>query len=391
MNTFVDHSRTEVIFMSQRLVAVFSTFEDLTDPRIERTRRHELFELLVVALCGTIAGSDSWADVERFGNDRLDWLRTFLRLENGIPSHDTFGRVFALLDPAKLAACVGQWLDDVGRQIGKHIAIDGKTLRGSFDRAAGKNPLHLVSAWACEARLTLGQVATDAKSNEITAVPLLLELLNLKGTTVTIDAMGCQKEIAQKIVQGKGDYLLALKDNHPKLVQAVADEFAAALTADVPARDLRRHVTVETNRGRQERREYYVLPAPRALPGFADWAKLATIVMVIRTTLSAGRETTEVSYFLSSLPAKVKALAKLIRQHWSIESQLHWVLDVTFTEDASRIRKLHAPQTTAMLRRLAVSILSVDTAIKDNIRGKRYRACLSTDTLERILLSFVEK
>jgi predicted transposase YbfD/YdcC len=378
--------------MSQRLIAVFSTFEDLTDPRIERTRRHDLFELLVVALCGTIAGADSWADVERFGEKRLDWLRTFLRLENGIPSHDTFGRVFALLDPAKLMACIQQWLDDVGCQIGKHIAIDGKTLRGSFNKAAGKNPLHLVSAWACEARLTLGQVASDAKSNEITAIPLLLELLDLKGATVTIDAMGCQKDIAQKIVHRKGDYLLALKDNHPKLVQAVADEFAAALLeADVPARDMRRHVTVETNRGRQERREYYALPAPRNLPGFADWANLATIVMVIRTTLGGGRETSEVSYFLSSLPAKVKTLAKLIRQHWSIESQLHWVLDVTFTEDASRIRKQHAPQTSAMLRRLAVSILSADTAIKDNIRGKRYRACLSTDTLERILLSFVEK
>jgi predicted transposase YbfD/YdcC len=391
MNAFVEHSLTEGFVMSQRLVAVFSNFEELADPRIERTRRHELFELLVVALCGTIAGSDSWADVERFGNDRLDWLRTFLRLDNGIPSHDTFGRVFALLDPAKLAACIGQWLDDVRHELGKHIAIDGKTLRGSFDKAAGKNPLHLVSAWACEARLTLGQIATDSKSNEITAVPLLLALLNLKGATVTIDAMGCQKDIAQKIVQGKGDYVLALKDNHPKLVQAVADEFAATLVADVPACELRRHVTTETNRGRRERREYFTLPASGTLPGFADWAKLATIVMVIRTTLSGERETSEVSYFLSSLPAKVKQLAKLIRQHWSIESQLHWVLDVTFTEDASRIRKLHAPQTTAMLRRLAVSILSADTAIKDNIRGKRYRACLSTDTLERILLSFVEK
>jgi len=377
--------------MSQRLTAVFSTFEDLVDPRIERTRRHELFDLLVVALCGTIAGADSWADVERFGNERLAWLRTFLRLENGVPSHDTFGRVFSLLDPARLMACIQQWLDDVGREIGKHIAIDGKTLRGSFDKAAGRNPLHLVSAWACEARLTLGQVATDAKSNEITAIPLLLELLDLKGATVTIDAMGCQKEIAHSIVKAEGDYLLALKDNHPKLSQGVADEFTAALDADVAPRDMRRHTTVETNRGRQERREYFALPAPRTLPGFADWASLATIVMVVRITRMDGRETGEVSYFLSSLPAKVKTLAKLIRQHWSIENQLHWVLDVTFTEDASRIRQRHAPQTSAMLRRLAVSILSADTSTKDNLRGKRYRACLSTDTLESILLSFVEK
>lgn len=377
--------------MAERLVAVFTPFETLTDPRVRRRRRHELFDLVVVALCATLAGSDTWADMERFGKARIAWLRTFLRLENGIPSHDTFGRVFARLDPARLLACIQQWLEDLGVEIGKHIAIDGKTLRRSFDTAAGKNPLHLVSAWACEARLTLGQVATDAKSNEITAIPLLLELLDLKGATVTIDALGCQKEIAQKIVEREGDYLLALKDNHPKLCEAVAAEFTAALEADVPPRDLRRQVAVEVNRGRRERRQYFALPAPRHLPGFTDWAKLATLVMVIRTTITKGRETGEVSYFLSSLPTKAKTLAKRIRQHWSIESQLHWVLDVTFTEDASRIRKQHAPQTSAMLRRLAVSILSRDTSQKDSLRGKRYSASLSTDVLERILLSFAEK
>ena len=374
--------------MSQRLVAVFTPFEDLTDPRIERTRVHDLFELVVVALCGTIAGADTWADIERFGNDRLVWLRTFLRLEGGIPSHDTFGRVFAMLDPAELVAGIQQWLDDLGREIGKHIAIDGKTLRGSGDKAAGRNPLHLVSAWASETRLTLGQVAVDSKSNEITAIPLLLELLDLKGATVTIDAMGCQKEIAAKIVAGGGDYVLALKGNQEKLHQAVDAAFTMALEARVRPPGMCRHVTTETNRGRQERREYTVLPAPRSLPGVADWKGLATLVMVLRITRINGREKGEVSYFLSSLPPKVKALAKFIRQHWSIESQLHWVLDVTFSEDASRIRKQHAPQTSAMLRRLAVSILSADTSIKDNIRGKRYRACLNTDTLERILLSF---
>ena len=377
--------------MSQRLVDVFTSFENLTDPRVERTRHHRLFDIVVVALCGTISGGNSWTDIERFGNERLDWLQTFLRLENGIPSHDTFGRVFSQLDPAKLAACIAQWLDDIGRDLGKHIAIDGKTLRGSFDTAAGKNPLHLVSAWACDARLTLGQVATDAKSNEITAIPLLLELLNLKGATVTIDAMGCQKEIATKIVGREGDYLLALKDNHPKLGQAVEAEFSAALGAETPPPGLRRHTTVETNRGRDERRQYFAMPAPRTLPGFTDWANLATIVMVVRVTIINGKETGEVCYFLSSLPPKVKNLAKLIRQHWSIENQLHWVLDVTFTEDASRIRKHQAPQTSAMLRRLVVSILSLDTSIKDNVRGKRYRACLSTDVLEQLIAGFAGK
>jgi predicted transposase YbfD/YdcC len=375
--------------MSRNLFGVFTTFENLTDPRMERTRQHELFDLVVVALCGTIAGSNSWADIERFGNERLPWLRRFLRLENGIPSHDTFGRVFARLDPAQLAGCIAQWLDDVGREIGGHIAIDGKTLCGSFDKAAGQNPLHLVSAWATEARLTLGQIATDAKSNEITAIPLLLELLDLKGATVTIDAMGCQKDIAAKIVERGGDYVLALKDNHPKLCHAVEQEFSAALEADVPPRGMRRQVTVETSRGREERREYFTLPAPASLPGFADWKNLAAIVMVLRITVVNGQERGEVSYFLSSLPAKIRILAKRIRQHWSIENQLHWVLDVDFTEDDSRIRKQHAPQTAAMLRRLAVSILSLDTSIKDNVKGKRYRASLSTEVLERIFLSFV--
>jgi predicted transposase YbfD/YdcC len=374
--------------MSQRLVAVFSPFETLTDPRVERTRAHDLFDVVVVGLCATIAGADSWLDVERFGNDRLPWLRTFLKLENGVPSHDTFGRVFARLDPAGLVNCIQLWLEQIGREIGQHIAIDGKTLRGSSDKAAGRNPLHLVSAWASEARLTLGQVAVDSKSNEITAIPLLLELLDLKGATVTIDAMGCQKEIAAEIVKREGDYVLALKDNHPKLHEAVAQEFVDALDADAPPAGMRKHTTVEINRGRQERREYFAMPAPKSLPGFGDWVGLATLVMVVRMTEVGGVEKGEVSYFLTSLPAKVKNLAKLIRAHWSIESQLHWVLDVTFSEDASRIRKEHAPQTSAMLRRLAVSILSSDTSIKDSIRGKRYRACLSTDVLEQFLLGF---
>lgn len=375
--------------MSDRLVAVFTTFETLTDPRMRRSRRHELFDLVVVALCGTIAGSDTWADIERFGKERLDWLRTFLTLRNGIASHDTFGRVFAMLDPAKLVECLRQWLDEVGREIGPHVAIDGKTLCGSFDKAAQKNPLHLVSAWASEARLTLGQVATDAKSNEITAIPLLLELLDLKGTTVTIDAMGCQKEIAEKIVDGGGDYVLALKDNHPTLREAVSAQFTKALDANTPPPEMKRHVTVQKSRGRNERREYYALPASEELPGFQQWKHLQTIIMVVRMTDVNGVQTGEVSYFLSSCPTMIKSLARFIRQHWTIES-MHWVLDVTFTEDASRIRKQNAPQTSAMLRRLAVSIISSDTSIRDNIRGKRYRASLNTDVLESLLLSFVK-
>ena len=280
----------------------------------------------------------------------------------------------------------------MGREIGKHIAIDGKTLRGSFDTAAGRSPLHLVSAWASEARLTLGQVAVDAKSNEITAIPLLLELLDLKGATVTIDAMGCQKEIAQQIVDRGGDYVLALKGQSSQAARGggrgVYRGAGSRRSAAGPA--------AARDGGNQSRPS----PASRILraAGTADAARLCGLGQAGHDRDGAAhharrrwRETGEVSYFLSSLPPKVKRMAQLIRQHWSIESQLHWVLDVTFTEDASRIRKRHAPQTSAMLRRLAVSILSSDTSLKDSLRGKRYRACLSTDTLERILLSFVEK
>ena len=236
--------------------------------------RHELFDLVVVALCGTIAGADSWTDIERFGRERLGWLRTFLRLAGGIPSHDTFGRVFAMLDPAGLVACIRQWLAEVGRQRGQHIAIDGKTLRGSFDTAASRSPLHLVSTWASDSRLTLGQVAVDTKSNEITAIPLLLELLELKEATVTLDAMGCLKEIAQQIVDRGGQYVLALKDNQPKLQEAVAAEFNQVLAAEARPRGLRRQVTVETSHGRRQRRDGYVLPALQTQSGAADWVKI---------------------------------------------------------------------------------------------------------------------
>lgn len=375
--------------MSQGLRVIFTAFENLSDPRMARTRAHNLFEMVVVALCGTIAGANSWTDLERFGKQRLAWLRTFLRLENGIPSHDTFGRVFARLDPAELVACIHRWLEDIGRQIGEHIAIDGKTLRGSFHKATEQNPLHVVSAWATNFRLTLGQIAVDSKSNEITAIPLLLELLDLKGAIVTIDAMGCQKEIAAKIIERGGNYVLALKGNHEKLHEAVASEFLAATEADFHVEGARRHTTVKTSHGRQERREYTILPVPATLPGAADWKEFKSIGMVFRTQKVNGQEKNELAYFLSSLPPKVRTFARSVRQHWSVENQLHWVLDVTFTEDASRIRTQNAPQTAAILRRLAVSIISSDTSAKDSIRGKRYSASLSTDVLERILHSFV--
>jgi predicted transposase YbfD/YdcC len=364
-------------------------FEKLTDPRLARTKRHALLDILILAVCATLGNANGWADIERFGNAKLDFFRTFLDLPNGIPSHDTFGRVFARLDPAALMACLQQWLNALGAAVaGDVVAIDGKTLRGSFDAAAGKNPLHLVSAWACEARLTLGQVAVDAKSNEITAIPLLLELLDLKGCIVTIDAMGCQTDIAAAIRGREADYVLAVKDNQPGLHQAVHEAFLAHAEDDFSDPSLKRLKTVERGHGRDETREYYIAEAPTALVRDGRWRDVRSIGMVQRTRVVNGAETDELVYYVSSLPPKVKQFAKAVRAHWGIENRLHWSLDVTFAEDRSRARKDHSPLNLGILRRLALSILHQDTSVKDNLRGKRLRAGWDDAVLLKILTGF---
>jgi predicted transposase YbfD/YdcC len=367
-------------------------FENLTDPRMERTKRHSLLEIIILAVCGTLGNANGWADIERYGKTKLSFFRTFLELPHGIPSHDTFGRVFALLDPVALMASIQQWLDALGTAVaGEVVAIDGKTLRGSFDTAGGKNPLHLVSAWACEARLTLGQVAVDAKSNEITAIPLLVELLDIKDCTVTIDAMGCQKDIASAIRAREADYVLAVKNNQPTLYQAIQEAFVAHAENDYLDPLLKRLKTVERGHGRKETREYFIASAPAELVREGEWQDLCSIGMVCRTRLIDGEETNEIVYYISSLPAKVKQFAKAVRSHWGIENRLHWSLDVIFAEDQSRVRKDHSPLNLSMLRRLALSILRKDTSVKDNLRGKRLRAGWEDEVLLKILTGFSAK
>lgn len=362
-------------------------FVDLTDPRVERARRHDLLDILVLAVCATLGNADGWADVERFARAKLDFFKTFLDLPHGVPSHDTFGRVFARLDPAALLGCLRRWLDALGAAVaGEVVAIDGKTLKGSFDAAAGQSPLHLVSAWACEARLTLGQVAVDQKSNEITAIPLLLELLDLKGCVVTLDAMGCQTEIAAAI-RGRGaDYVLAVKDNQPGLHEVIHEAFVAHAEQGFADASVKRLTTAERGHGRQERREYVVAAAPAALT--ARWRGVASIGMVTRTRVVAGVASEELSYYVSSLPPKVRAFARAARGHWGIENRLHWTLDVTFAEDQSRVRTDHGPLNLAMLRRLALSILQRDRSVKDNLRGKRLRAGWDDEVLLQFLTGF---
>ena len=364
-------------------------FATLTDPRVDRTKRHSLLEILIVAVCATLGNANGWADIERFGKAKLDFFRTFLELPHGIPSHDTFGRVFARLDPAALMACIQQWLDALGTAVaGEVVAIDGKTLRGSFDTAAAKNPLHLVSAWACEARLTLGQVAVDTKSNEITAIPLLLELLDLRDCMVTIDAMGCQTEIATAIRARQADYVLAVKDNQPGLHQAVPEAFLAHAEADFSDPTLKRIKTVEHRHGRDETREYFIAEVPATLRDDGQWQDVRRIGMVQLTRGVDGKVGEAIVYYLSSLPPKVKQFAKAVRGHWSIENRLHWSLDVTFAEDQSRVRKDHSPRNLALLRRLVLSMLQQDTSVKDSLRGKHLRAGWDDEVLLKILTGF---
>jgi predicted transposase YbfD/YdcC len=366
-----------------------SHFATLTDPRVERSGRHILQDMIVLALCAMIANADSWVDIERYGRAKLDFLRRFLELPNGIPSHDTFSRVFARLDPAALLLCLRHWLADLRAKCGgQHVAIDGKTLRGSHDGETRPNALHLVSAWASEARLFLGQVAVAEKSNEITAIPQLLELLDLEGDTVTIDAMGCQKAIAQTIRDNGADYVLAVKDNQPTLHAALHEAFLAFAEDDYREPSLRRLTTLDENHGRTERREYFIADVPANLPGAEDWPELRSIGMVLRSRAEGGEFTDEVGFYIGSIAPKVKHFARVARGHWGIETTLHWSLDVTFAEDASRVRKDRGPENLGMLRRLVVSVLQQDTSSKSSLRGKRLIAGWDDDALLQILAAF---
>jgi len=363
---------------------LFSHFEGMEDPRVERTKRHSLREMIVVALCAAICGAEGWADVERFGNTKIDWFRRFLDLENGIASHDTFGRVFSLLDTEQFFACVQSWIDSLQLAMeGQGVHIDGKTMRRSFDKASGTSALHMVSAWAGELRVCLGQVAVDDKSNEIPAVQKLLDLLELTGAIVTVDAMHCQKKTAAKIRARGADYILTVKQNQRKLYDQLMDLFIAYGENGYRGRRIRRLVTKECNRGREEEREYIVAPAPQELR--AKWPGLQSIAMIYRHVRKDGVESNEIVFIISSLPPKVRVLAKQVRNHWSVENSLHWVLDVTFSEDASRIRKGSGPEIAGVFRRLALSILQRDTTLKESIRGKRLRAGWSNQELAGIL------
>jgi predicted transposase YbfD/YdcC len=358
-------------------------FARLPDPRVRGRTRHLLLDIVVLAICGVIANCDDWPDIALFARKRQAWFRRFLRLPNGVPSHDTFERVFACLDPAAFERCCIAWLRAVAGLLGVgHIAIDGKTLAGSAGSTLG--PLHLVSAWATQAHLTLGQVAVDGKSNEITAIPRLLELLDLHGALVTIDAMGCQKEIAQAIVDGGGDYVLAVKGNQGHLLADIQATVERALDGDLPGDVVETYTSTACAHGRQEERSYVVVHHTEAIRDRAAWPGLTSVGMCYSERAVAGKTTMEVRYFIGSRRMKVRKYARALRDHWRIENNQHWQLDISFREDASRIQQRHAAENFALLRRMALGLLRHNPS-KQSIARKRKEAALDPGFLEGIL------
>ena len=371
--------------MSPGTLSIRHHFADLSDPRRRHGQRHRLLDVIVIALCAVIAGSDTWQEVETFAQRRRDWLARFLDLDNGVPSHDTFERIFDRLDPLALQRCLLSWLRALadGLKIG-HIAIDGKTARRSGSPTRGIKALHLVSAWATEYSLTLGQVATQEKSNEITAIPELLELLDLEGALVTIDAMGCQKAIAAKIVEGGGDYVLTVKDNQEHLREDVIDCLCAALDDEEAKSDTYEYE--DKGHGRIEKRWITVITDPEGIRDQERWAKLKVVGSYYVERTVAGKTSCEMRFFIGSREMSAKRYGDVIRGHWGIENGLHWSLDVSFREDDSRIQKRNAGTNFALLRKIALSLLKRHPS-KDSINRKRYAAALDTSFLEEIITS----
>jgi predicted transposase YbfD/YdcC len=353
-------------------------FSNLADPRIDRTKRHKLLDILVITICAVICGADNWVEVELFGNAKRAWFEKFLELPNGVPAHDTFWRVFARLEPEQFKECFVNWIMAVSEVThGQVVAVDGKTLRRSHDKALGKEAISMVSAWAAANGLVLGQVKVDEKSNEITAIPELLHRLALSGCIVTIDALGCQKEIAEIIVDQAADYILALKENHGQLYEDVIRLFADLEQSQFKAYAYTYDRTVNKNHGRLEIRQCWVIADPevlRYLRGAADWKKLRSVVKVQSERRIGAENSLQDRYFISCLAGDAKHLLRSVRSHWSIENSLHWVLDIAFREDDSRIRKDHGPQNFAILRHIALNLLKQDTSVKAGIKARRLKA-----------------
>ena len=371
--------------LTEKMALVFSEIED---PRVERTRVHVLADILIIGILSVIAGGRGWEDMENYGLSKYEWLEQFLDLSEGIPSPDTFRRVFERINPNVFERCFRCWVESIVEAQGARvIPIDGKTLKGSYDRGQGKSAIHLVSAWACEHRLVLGQVKVADKSNEITAIPALLELLEIAGCIITIDAMGTQTAIASQIFNAKADYVLALKGNHPTLHGQVEDWFEQHLSQGFEGIIHSYDERVEKGHHRTEKRQVWCVPISQlpTLHNGDDWAGLKCVVMVVRVRHLWNKTTREVQFYLTSLNCDARQLGQAIRLHWSVENGLHWTMDVTFDEDACRVRSGHAPQNLALLRRIALNALNLEQSFKRSNRQKSNRAAMDNNYMLTIL------
>jgi predicted transposase YbfD/YdcC len=370
--------------------SIVTHFQSLEDPRIERTKKHLLLDILVIALCTLLTGGEGFQDMELFGKSKRAWLQTFLVLPHGIPSHDTFGRVFARLNPQRFQECFLVWTRAVAQLTqGSLVSLDGKTVKASFDRATDASPLHMLSAWCSEQDgLVLGQIKTDTKSNEITAIPELLQLLALKGCIVTIDAMGCQTAIARQIRDQGGDYLLALKGNHKKAYTATKAYFHQEIEHHLAWRnDENFFDAFDDTHGRTVRRRVWTITDLTVLPELTKWPDLQSVIVVetIRMAHQHAPVTSDYRVYISSLVRSATAFVRMIRQHWDIENKLHWSLDVTFNEDRSRIRKEHAAENMTAVRHVALNLLRQERSHQISLRQKRLLCGLDEHYLLMVL------
>jgi predicted transposase YbfD/YdcC len=361
-------------------------FSKLTDPR-RRPPTYPLINMVTMLLCGVISGADDFVAVARWARTKRKWLARFLDMSDGVPSHDRFNAVLAAINPREFEQCLLSWITALHEITGAQIvAIDGKTLRRSFDAASSKAAIHMVSAWATANHISLGQVVTDAKSNEITAIPQLLRILELSGCLVTIDAMGCQTQIAADIVAAGADYVLAVKGNQPTLHNGIRDFFQEHLDDEFARVKVSRHASEEKGHGREETRIYYVCPAPNDLPDGHRWKQLKAIGVTLNETLRDGKVHAEVRYYILSRKLSARRFAAAVRGHWGIENQLHWQLDVTFGEDQCRVRKGHADANLSILRRTALSLLKNNHTLSIGVKNKRLAAAWDDDYRQQVLL-----
>ena len=371
---------------SERFIPFLEHFETIEDPRIDRHKLYPLAEILLIVLCGVICYCESWEDLELFANERLDFLKNYLAFEHGVPDKNTLARVMAALNPKQFKTSFTRWVESFKSSSMGSIAIDGKTLRRSYDAANNSPAIHMVSAFATEARLVLGQVKTEAKSNEITAIPELLNQIKIKGLIISIDAMGCQKSIAEKIINEGGDYVLSLKENHPTLLEDVELFLQTEIHKKTSQNHLKFKEEIDKGHGRLETRQYWITEKINWLDSKVDWKNLKSIGCVKRTREIKGKITTEWAYFISSLSDNAEIFGKVVRNHWSIENQLHWVLDVVFDEDQSRIRSKNAAENMAVVRHFVMNILQKAKSFhKGSMKQLRKKAGWNTNTLKTLL------